>query len=319
MMRVLAFFVLLGVVESRRKTSKLPSAGAALAVSSVGDAPAEVPVAEDTAAESTEDVVAPGACGFVTEPVENSFGDGTRSFVWSEPWREDLFTNGLLLDDAAFQQYTEWLKETIPRDFGGLDPLDQRACLMHQRDIYKNAGMSTRPWDAILNGSVGTLSAANCIESALWAKQNEHHPQMVSPTEFGAFILINRARTTVKVYLQTGPTLSVPGMSWSYQAIYQDLRDGFQLRTFLHLHPFTADNVKWQDCAGTCVPSGPDRNSLANSSLMSLAQSAWITNGHDSLRFPLSKLGLFNGNAAAALGQVEHLETYRGEQGLEQA
>ena len=30
----------------------------------------------------------------------------------------------------------EWLRETIPRDFHGLNPFDQREMLAHQRDIY---------------------------------------------------------------------------------------------------------------------------------------------------------------------------------------
>ena len=42
-----------------------------------------------------------------------------------------------------------------------------------------------------------------------------YHPQNVSATEFGAYILLDSANTTMKVYLQTGPTLGVPGMDWT--------------------------------------------------------------------------------------------------------
>lgn len=68
--------------------------------------------------------------------------------------------------------------------------------------------------DIILNGTVGGLYQMNCIESLLWGVQNKYHPQEVSATEFGAYILVDMQKTTVKVYLQTGPTLGVPGMDW---------------------------------------------------------------------------------------------------------
>ena len=48
------------------------------------------------------------------------------------------------------------------------------------------------------------LYQMNCIESLLWGEQNKNHPQKVSATEFGAYILLDAKQTTVKVYLQTG-------------------------------------------------------------------------------------------------------------------
>jgi len=258
---------------------------------------------------------APEVCGFTTEPVEKDLGQGIRSWVWTEPYRPALFQNGLLLEDKRFKKYTKWLGKTIPRDFGGLDPFNQTACLIHQRGIFKGAGFPTHDWDVILNGSVGAISAANCIESALWAKQNEYHPQTVSATEFGAYILVDRTNTTVKVYLQTGPTLGVPGMTWVNGPIAADLHAGFQLLTFLHLHPFDASNVKYQDCAGTCIPSGPDLTAFATFLKQFSAETAWITNGQDSFRFPLSELGMFNGDndGLAARRQVARPEIFHGE------
>jgi hypothetical protein len=61
----------------------------------------------------------------------------------------------------------------------------------------------------MLNGTVGGLYTMNCVESLLWSKQNKYHPQDVSATEFGAYIMLDKKNTTVKVYLQTGPTLVV--------------------------------------------------------------------------------------------------------------
>ena len=169
----------------------------------------------------------------------------------------------------------------------------------------------------ILNGSVGAISAANCIESALWAKQNECHPQTVAATEFGAYILLDDANTTVKVFLQTGPTLGVPGMSWVDAPISKDLDAGFQLLTFLHLHPFDASNTKYQDCAGTCIPSSPDLHAFANDQKRFHCKTAWITNGQDSFRFPLKDLDIFEGGQQQWQqrgGASSRPEIYRGEQ-----
>ena len=152
----------------------------------------------------------------------------------------------------------------------------------------------------------------NCVESLLWGEQNAYHPQTASATEFGAYILLDGHNTTVKVYLQTGPTLSVPGMSWVADLIEADLGNGFRLLTFLHLHPFDASNVKYQDCAGTCIPSSPDLGAFAADLQAFACESAWITNGADSFRFPLTELGLFHG--AGAGGGGGQPEIYRGEQ-----
>ena len=70
-------------------------------------------------------------------PQEQRLGHGVRSWVWTEPYAGTLFEDGLRLADNAYDEYTAWLNETIPRDFGGLDPFDQRACLRHQRSIFE--------------------------------------------------------------------------------------------------------------------------------------------------------------------------------------
>jgi hypothetical protein len=259
-------------------------------------------------------------CQFTTDPVTKDIGTGLRSWVWTEPYQPSLFQDGLWQADAAYETYTAWLNTTIPRDFGGLDPFDQRACLKHQRAIFKNVGYDTHDWDVILNGTVGGIFRMNCIESLLWGKQNKYHPQTKSATEFGAYILLDRKNTTVKVYLQTGPTLGVPGMSWVNSLMQADLESDFSLLTFLHLHPFDAANVKYQDCAGTCIPSSPDLNAFASDLKAFACETAWITNGASSFRFPLTQLGLFNGagsGSSSTPGRVrneeERPEIYRGE------
>jgi len=259
-------------------------------------------------------------CHFTTAPVTADLGGGVRSWVWTEPYSPSLFQDGLWQADAAYETYAAWLNATIPRDFGGLDPFDQRACLRHQRAIFAGAGYATHDWDVILNGTVGTINRMNCIESLLWGEQNKAHPQTAAATEFGAYILLDgghdgasaaAANTTVKVYLQTGPTLGVPGMSWVDGPIRADLdTGGFRLLTFLHLHPFDASNTKYQDCAGTCIPSSPDLSAFAADLRAYACDSAWITNGADSFRFPLSQLGLFDGEEDSG----ERPEIYRGDE-----
>ena len=112
-----------------------------------------------------------------------------------------------------------------------------------------------------------------------------------------------------------GPTLGVPGMDWVNAPITQDLANGFKLKTFLHLHPFDASNIKYQDCAGTCIPSDPDLSAFAHMLKQFSAEQAWITNGADSFRFPLTQLNLFHntGVVGSNSGGKERPEIYRGE------
>merc|ERR1719410_1300652 len=90
-------------------------------------------------------------------------------------------------------------------------------------------------------------------------------------------------------------------MSWATQPITQDPNNGFKMLSNLHNHPFFADQPRGVDCAGTCVPSGPDLSSFA-SGLNVAAQEFWITNGHDSFRMDSSELGMFT-PAATALAE----------------
>jgi hypothetical protein len=50
-----------------------------------------------------------------------------------QAYDETLFTDGLYELGKPWTDYTEWLNVTIPRDFHGLDPFDQRACLLHRQ------------------------------------------------------------------------------------------------------------------------------------------------------------------------------------------
>lgn len=123
---------------------------------------------------------APAAtCAFTTDPAERKLDGGIRSWIWTEPYAAYLFEDGLKEGGEQYDEYTAWLNETIPRDFGGLDPFDQRGCLKHQREIFaapppNGPGQNTHDWDVILNGSVGELSAINCVESLLWGVQNKY-------------------------------------------------------------------------------------------------------------------------------------------------
>jgi len=254
-------------------------------------------------------------CGFTTAPVENNIGRGYRSFVYTEPYRSSFFRNGFLLNDWAYQQYAQWLTTTMARNFPGVDPYDQRQLLRVQRDLFARVmpGYDTAAWDVVLEGRVGAISEANCIESALWAMQNKYHPLNETTTEFGAYILLDHSNTTVKVYLQTGPGSGVPALTWAFSSIERDLRQGFKLLTFLHNHYFNPNGR--YDCVGTCVPSGPDLQTFRGSSLTARAEEFWITNGHDSFRFHRSELGVFPGSRlamAGAMGQPEQLERPEG-------
>ena len=83
---------------------------------------------------------AQGKCAFSTVPVVTDLGQGVVGWVFTEPFHAGFFQDGLWHADAAYDAYTTWLNATIPRDFHGLNPFDQRACLEHQRSIFKGAG-----------------------------------------------------------------------------------------------------------------------------------------------------------------------------------
>ena len=84
-------------------------------------------------------------------------------------------------------------------------------------------------------------------------------------------------------------------MDWTVTPLKADIAKGYSVFTFLHLHPFDASNTKYQDCAGTCIPSGPDLNAFASDLKLFNTAQAWITNGADAFRFGLNQLSMFHG------------------------
>eukprot|EP01043_Picozoa_sp_COSAG02_P055933 COSAG02_NODE_6559_length_3495_cov_2.468492_3_plen_229_part_00 len=215
--------------------------------------------------------------------------------------------NGVVEDGPLYRLYLEWLRETIPRDFNGLNPFDQREMLAHQRDIFASHGFSPHDWDIILNGTVGRLSGMNCIESLLWGHQNFLHPLVTNPSEFGAYILLDATNENMRVYLQTGPNANVPQLEWAHPDIERDIEHGWwRVVTFLHLHPFVASNTGAQDPAGTCIPSSGDLGAFAIDKERFQAAEAWITNGADSFRFNLTELDVFQGQSD---NRTEFLQT----------
>lgn len=85
-----------------------------------------------TAAAGRESVAA-ATCRFQTTPKTESLPGGFKSFVWrDEPYSSSLFQDGFIEGGKSYEEYMSWLTTTIPRDFHGLNPLDQRACLEHR-------------------------------------------------------------------------------------------------------------------------------------------------------------------------------------------
>ena len=281
--------------------------------------------------------VIPHPCHFATTPrtVLIPEGPGTQGWIWTEPLREVFFEDGVIEDGPLYRLYHEWLRQTIPRDFRGLNPFDQREMLAHQREIFASHGYSPHDWDVILNGAypyikpypsqnilrlcvcvclcvclclcciwyafpgagtVGRLSGMNCVESLLWGHQNFFHPLAANPSEFGAYILLDATNENMRVYMQTGPNANVPQLEWAHPDISRDIKHGWwRVHTFLHLHPFVASNTGAQDPAGTCVPSSGDLGAFAVDKDRFQAAEAWITNGVDSFRFNLTELDVFRG------------------------
>ena len=71
-------------------------------------------------------------------------------------------------------------------------------------------------------------------------------------------------------------------------------------------------NIKYQDCAGTCIPSGPDLGAFRIDLDRFGTAQAWITNGADSFRFTLDELDMFNGAGGEEEEGRGRKEIYRG-------
>jgi hypothetical protein len=76
--------------------------------------------------------VSNATCQFATAPAVHSLPGGFTGYTWKEPYRRELFQDGFIAGGSAYETYMAWLTTTIPRDFHGLNPLDQRACLIHR-------------------------------------------------------------------------------------------------------------------------------------------------------------------------------------------
>ena len=74
-------------------------------------------------------------------------------------------------------------------------------------------------------------------------------------------------------------------------------RTSWSIRAFLHLHPFVPDNIRYQDPAGTCIPSSGDLGFFHKDvgRFGGAFAEAWITNGLNSIRFSMNQLDEFTG------------------------
>jgi hypothetical protein len=246
-------------------------------------------------------------CAFTAEPERTDLPGGFRTFVYTEPLTDELYSEGEIEDGELYRIWEDWVNETVPRNYNGLNPFNQTEMLQHQREIFAGAGYDVSDFDVILNGTIvapdgegPALNPINCIESLTWGLQNFYHPLIEDPTEYGAYILEDENSRFVRVYLQTGPSIGVPALSWADDAIKADIAEGWSIRAFLHLHPFVPDNIRYQDPAGTCIPSSGDLGFFHKDvgRFGGAFAEAWITNGLNSIRFSMNQLDEFTGKMA---------------------
>lgn len=198
-------------------------------------------------------------------------------------------------EDPAAATYRRKLTAKLGHD------LEPRWLLQRQRDVFA-AGSQRRETlniEAVLEGKVGTLVAPGCIERQLFARQAARVPMVERPSEFGAFVL--RRGDRVRIYFSSTKTVGGRISREVTTRVHADVAAGYRLVAHLHNHPFLTDrrvgDRMWttpetlDDVSGALAPSLTDAQFFSNSVADGLPlESAWITNGLDSIRITASEL-----------------------------
>lgn len=172
-----------------------------------------------------------------------------------------------------------------------IDP-DPFVLLRRQRAIYAAAKFEDHlaKFDKVINGTVGTIRDAHCIELLLFAEHAKRFAGTFFSTEFNALILKNETSKRTKIYYGSESVKSGEGPSLSNfnEEIRQDIRNGYTMMYSLHNHPFMFDN-QTGDIAGTTIPSDPDIRFYIKMKNKFALENAIITNGISTIEISSSE------------------------------
>lgn len=194
--------------------------------------------------------------------------------------------------DPALLTYLQGARARVDMDPVGL--------LRRQRAVFLAAASpalqaETRVSGLILEGQLGAIGPASCLDTLLLAAQARRHPLLSEPSEFAAFILRQHAsnRGRLRVYFsslaRSGGRMNRP----LRERVDADLRNGFRLLAHVHNHPFLFDRVigdrSWttaetrDDIAGAVSPSVTDLQYYGSLLEEAGLLTARVTNGFHTL------------------------------------
>jgi hypothetical protein len=231
---------------------------------------------------------ATGACAWPVAPVVLRQAGDTLVQAWT-------FPAGALPDHAApgeLPALTAFL-DTVRTRVG---TLDARTLLARQGAYYSARPDSDSQGEAangrmVLDGSVGTLRPASCLEALLVDYQAARFPMASHPTEFHTVVMEKREAggRLVRVYFAASSAPWPPKAAVLFEHAEADHKDGWRAVAHLHNHPFMFASAG--DIAGANAPSMTDvqfwrhlRDSLG-------IQSARVTNGSTTFEAPASAFG----------------------------
>lgn len=154
--------------------------------------------------------------------------------------------------------------------------------LLHQRTLWARAFPAApavlAKFDQFLNREVGKIRAINCIEQSLFML---HLEIFGAETEFGALIFQKEGESKTLALVKSERMAAVNLREYVPQ-IEELLKNGWQLFSMLHNHPFLFNNPLG-DYSGVTMPGDPDVISFREYKERFRLQNAWITNGFDSI------------------------------------
>jgi len=228
-------------------------------------------------------LTAQAECRFTSAPKSNG-----RLLVWEEPNRPSLF--------SIPENLPELVQELRRRVSAKVSPL-QNDLLKRQKRLFVDAfgAKAGRAYDQLLEGKIGSIVPARCLELLLLEHQLEDQTSVLAETEFRAAILAKEDR--LKIILLTGESIGAPSLKPLTNAIKEDIERGWSFAADLHNHPFIFSNFP-NDYAGTLIPSGTvsfgqDLEVFAQNLAEFDLKAAWITNGFDTLLLPAADFGRF--------------------------
>ncbi|MCX5795318.1 MAG: hypothetical protein NTY77_07495 [Elusimicrobia bacterium] len=193
-------------------------------------------------------------------------------FVWETSDHPDWFKpyQGA---DAAYQDFAKWVRAQV-------DP-EPRALLSRNRDIAKKKGWSTRRYDLILSGRLGSIRPINRLEAEILLLQLDRFGKPYEG-EILAFVLRKAGRLRIYGYATATQTMK-PGVL--RRRLEGDIADHWRFYANLHNHPFLFSDKN--ATSGELFPSGDTTDGdvqyyLADAENLAL-QRAWITNGFDTI------------------------------------